>query len=912
MVVRPIVCRPFIGRREELAYLNERRSEAGASHGGLVLIAGEAGLGKSRLLAEFCAPLAKSRWRVGQGACLEYAQRPYGPLLDVLARFDRSTEPLMPATTKREQLDEIVERFAQAAAKTALIVGVEDIHWADTATLELLAFLSPKLQRLRILLLATFRPDELQPGHPSYTALGKVVHTPRAGRIDLAPLDEPELRLFIDAALDGYSLPDATRRRVARTSEGNPFFTEELLKSAVERTSAEFAGSPDDRALPQSVRAALLERLRPLSVADRHIVAQAAVIGRTFDLPLLAQTLGTDVGALLPALQRAREVQLVQELTATQFRFRHALTRETIYAGFLSAQLRPLHRTIALALESVPEHDRSLEGLAYHWWAAGDAHHAARYNELAGDAAGRVHAHEDAIAFYQRAAEMPGLEQRAHGSLIEKIADRRVALSFADKAYDAYGEAADLYGAAGEYEQEARCRVRAAITAYTLELAAPTAPLEAMLSRLDASEFLARSRIHLGIAWLKATLWYPTEAAIHLAQVDERAVAVAPDIALRFHNVAAWVAMTLGDVDAFRREHAAWVDAARRSETVGAFAAAHYNGAYCYSMFGLHEEALSNIASALHIAQREHSRHGEESALAISAFCSIMRGDLNRARDALNAVAPTIDNQVTIANAVAWGTLAGTHLDDPALIATWFDGTGASQSHAPEGSCGAGLAEVLVRRGRTAEAADLLHRAIPACERPRGNVLTLLAAARYATPEVAARARAQLVAAADAPAELLERYAVSLFDAYAAQREGRRDEANAHARTAADGFRRLGFPLLEAAAREAAGELDAALEMYRRCGAVYDARRLSRPGSAGPADALSPNGHVSSETALSPREREIAALVARGSSNVEIARVLAISHKTVEKHLGSVYQKLGFSSRTQLAAYIGASSGFAV
>ena len=84
----------------------------------------------------------------------------------MLARFDRIAEALTPAATKREQLDAIVERFAQAAAKTALVAVVEDIHWADTATLELLAFLAPKLERLRILLLASFRPDELQPGHP--------------------------------------------------------------------------------------------------------------------------------------------------------------------------------------------------------------------------------------------------------------------------------------------------------------------------------------------------------------------------------------------------------------------------------------------------------------------------------------------------------------------------------------------------------------------------------------------------------------------------------------------------------------------------------------------------------------------------------------------------------------------------
>ena len=910
MVVRPVVCRSFIGRRQELAYLVERRAEAAKSHGGLVLVAGDAGIGKSRLLSEFCAPLAKSRWRVGHGACLEHAQRPYGPVLDVLSAYDgdRTARALAPAATKREQLDAIVDRFADAAAKTGLVAVVEDIHWADPATLELLAFLAPKLERLRVLLLASLRPAGLAPDHPAHTGLAKLERAARSGRVDLAPLDEPDLRRFIDEALADDALPGETRRTVARTCEGNPFFAEELLKLAVERSASRAPGASGIGALPSSIRATLLERWRPLAEAERRIIAQAAVIGRAFELPLLAQTLGRAVDDVLPALQHAREVQLVEEVTATSFRFRHALTREAIYAGFLGAQVRPLHRTIALALESVPAERRSLEGLAYHWWAAGDGERAARYNALAGDAAGRVHAHEDAIAFYERALEAPALDASARAGIVEKIADRCLTLGTTDRAHAAYGAAADLFAQNGNDEAEARCRVRVAHTAYALGLPAPTAPLEAMLERLDPAAALARSRVHLGIAWLAATFWYPTQAAHHLARIDPRALAAGDDLALRYHNVAAWVAMTLGDLATFRREHDAWVDAARGAARVGLLAAAHYNGAACYSLFGLHEEAFAHVERALELARGERNRHGVEGTLAISAMCCIMSGDLARARAALEAVSPTTDNQVTIADAVAAGTLAGAHLDDRELIARWFDAAGAGLFASPESSCGAGLAEILVRRGRPAEASALLHRAIPAGERPRGNVLTLLAAARYGTPQDAARARGQLVVAADAPTELVERYAVPLFDAYAARRAGRHDDAAEHARAAADGLGRLRFPLLEAAARELAGELAAALAIYRRCGAVHDERRLR--GAAGPA-AAAVTAQVdrkrrSARPALSQREREIALLVARGSSNVEIARALAISHKTVEKHLGSVYHKLGFSSRAQLAAHVGA------
>jgi DNA-binding CsgD family transcriptional regulator len=915
MVVRPVVCRPFVGRREELAYLEERRREAAGSHGGVVLLAGDAGIGKSRLIAELCGPLATSRWRIGLGACLEHAQRPYGPVLDVLAALDRGAASLTPAATKREQLDAIVDRFARITAKHAVVAVVEDIHWADAATLELLAFLAPRLERMRMLLIASFRPDALGAGHPSFAALGSVLRTPRAGRIDLAPLDPSELDVFIDAALDGYALPEATRRAVARASEGNPFFAEELLKSAVERSSSSRRGA-EERALPLSIRATLLERIRPLGEDDRRIVALAAVIGRSFDLDLLAHTLEIPAASALPALQRACAVQLLEETAPARFRFRHALTRETIYGDFLTAQLRPLHRRIALALEARRE-EPPIDDLAYHWWAAGDDERSPAWNERAGDAAAELHAHDDAVAFYARALETAVLAPHRRAALTEKIAYRYGALGRADAARDAFSRAADLFASAAEHESEARCRVRAAITAYTLGASGATAPLEAMLERLAPEAYLARSRVHLGLAWLAATFWYPTRATSHLERVDPRAIAAAGDIALRYHNVAAWVAMTLGDLDTFRREHERWVEAAREAGPVGAVASAHYNGAACYATFALHDEASEQIALALALARSERSRHAEESALAISAYCALMSGDLPRARDALRSISPSTENQVTAAHGAAWGTLAGIHLGDAALAEMWFDGVDPALHASPESSCGAGFAEVLMRRGRPEEARAVLHRSIPECERVRGNLFTLLAAARYGAPDDVVRARAQLAAAAKAPVELPERCALDLFDAYVARREGRCADAPAHARAAGDGFRRLRVPLLEAAAREAAGEVDDALAIYRRCGADADVRRLSgtpatpshAPRSRSPRGQREASEASRSGAVLSAREREIATQIALGKSNLEIARELAISHKTVEKHLGSVYAKLGFSSRAQLAAHVGATAG---
>jgi DNA-binding NarL/FixJ family response regulator len=399
--------------------------------------------------------------------------------------------------------------------------------------------------------------------------------------------------------------------------------------------------------------------------------------------------------------------------------------------------------------------------------------------------------------------------------------------------------------------------------------------------------------VHLGLAWLAATFGFPTRAASHLASVDARARAEAPDIALRFHNVSAWVAMTLGDVESFRGEFAAWVGAAEASGSLQTAAGAYTNGAMCFSFFGLHEEATESIERALRLALASRSRHSEEMVHAFAAFSALMRGDLEQARSEIERVSTSSENHVSIVFATAWGSVIGAALDDRALIEKWFDSFEATVAAKPDVECGAGFAEIMVRRGREGDAAALLHRALPECELLRGNVLTLLAVARYGARADRARARRYLQRAAEGSVETPERPALALFEAIECARGDESAGTAALAREAAAGFRRLRLPLLEAQALEIAGDLEKALALFRRCGAAYDVRRLG--GGCTGDDAV---------RALSAREREIAALAASGQSNLEIARRLSITHKTVEKHLASAYQKLGIASRAQLGAYV--------
>jgi DNA-binding NarL/FixJ family response regulator len=898
VIVPPILCKRFVGRGAELEYLAERRREAGRSRGGIVLVRGEAGVGKSRLLAEFAGSLARSRWRVGTGRCLEFAQRPYGPVLEVLARFEPAAATLAPALSTREQLDALVGAFTRAAERSAIVTIVEDVHWADAATVELLSYLATRIGTMRMLAIVSMRPEETHPDHPLYALLAKLEATPTAARIVLPPLTDGERAVFIDDALTGLDVAADVRRYAASTGEGNPFFTEELLKSAVERAAS--GQTAAYRTLPTTLRATLTERLRPLPEAERRVLTQAAVIGRSFDVATLAATLGDGHDAIVAALRHARRLQLIEEDGTQTFRFRHALVREAIYDDFLSVQLRPMHRTIAEVLERADPASRPVESLAYHWWAAGDRERAARYNEEAGDAAAAVHAHGDAITFYGRAADALAPDSTARAALLEKIAHRHLLLGNTESANGSLAAAGDIYAGAAEHEREASCRVQQAIGAYTVGAPNPTAPLEAMLARLDPDDHRTRSRVHLGIAWLTASFYHPAIAGAHVDAVDPRVIAEAPDVRLRVHNIRAWIAMTLADVEGFRPQLAAWIEAARAVEQPGLLTSAHFNGAFCCTVLGLHEEARENAERAVALARRERNVRGEAGALAVAACAALHRGDLGAARAALEPLgALNVDDSISLAHAAAWGSLTAAHTGDERLIGLWFDRLESTVSPLAIALCGAGFAEILVRRGRLADAGALLARRIGGLgDLARGIALTLLAVGRYGTRDDVPNARRGLAAVAALPRETPERYALPLFDAYVAARDGDPATARALASRAAGGFHRLRLPLLEAAAREVAGERDAAFAIYERCGATDNAARL-RPAASSSERIAAGRGDV-----LSEREREIATLVASGRSNLEIARALAISHKTVEKHLGSVYRKLGFSTRAQLGAYV--------
>lgn len=899
MIIRPIVCRTFIGRSDELAYLHERRREAGASHGGLVLVRGEAGIGKSRLLAELSRSQANSRGRVGIGRCLEFAQRPYGPILEVLARFGTDASALAPAASKREQFEAIAGAFDQAAQRHARIAIIEDVHWADAATVELLAFLSTRIGTQRILVVASYRPEEVHSEHPSFANLTKLESAPGAGRIDLQPLEGAELTRFIDVALADVELSVEVRRAVAAAGEGNPFFVEELLKSAVERRSI---AAGDARELPGTVRVTLMERLRPLSDEERRVLAQAAVIGRNFDIGTLAATLEREPDSILPALQRARRLQLIVETTRGVFRFRHALTREAMYGDFLAVELQPLHRTIALHIERASHDDTAVERLAYHWDAAGDAERATRYSKLAGDAAVTVYAHEDAVAHYARALRWAPAASPEAARVLVKMGFQFYCTGALAAARDAYVEAATLFRELGLIDEEVACRGRIAVNSLLLGDLDPAEPLTALLSRISRDDRPLVARTRVALAQILATCWRHDAAAEHLQAVDLASQTVPPRVVFEYHNAAAMVACFAGDLDRVRAELILAMNASHRVDDREEHTGAEANAGMFLAFCGRPQESLPYFERGTQLARDRRDRAAESRVCAVSAYAYLLLGDLISVRRVLDRFdAMPTDNAMVASQAAAWGTLAGLHTGDDALIARSFDAMrervcdNGLRLYAP------GFAEVLYRRGHVAESHELLRRALDPVRALRGAFMVMLAVARFGDLTDLELARELLAKEAAAP-DVPERPALALFDAFAARRRGEHGAAVELAGRAAEGFRRFGYTLFEASALEVAGDAAGARAIFARAGAHGDLRRL---GVAEPQDGsvlASRNG--APVAILSAREHEIAALVAQGKSNLEIGAILAISHKTVEKHLGSSFVKLGFTSRAQLGAHV--------
>ncbi len=432
----------FVGRGEELVELASALADAASSHPSLAFVAGESGVGKSRLVEELAARARENGSRVLSGDCVELGESelPYAPLVAALRPLVRAGDEALAAlpASQREDLATIVPGLGSPAGaghaeqarvfeallalletlgeERPVLLVIEDVHWADSSTRHFLGFLSRTLCSERLLVVATYRTDELHRRHPLRPLLAELSRDRWARMVELPALTRAEMGEQLEDILGAPPAPDLVERLYAR-SEGNPLFTEELLA----------AGLDGRGALPPTLRDALMLRVDALSPAARTVLRWLAC--QPADEALLAELSGLGSEPLRDAIREAVSSHIVVAGSEGSYDFRHALLGEVVYDDLLPGERADLHGAVARALEQrledEPERAHMTARVAHHWLAAGDQPAAFAASVRAAGAAERVNAFGEALRLYERALALwervPDPEERSGGDQVELL-----------------------------------------------------------------------------------------------------------------------------------------------------------------------------------------------------------------------------------------------------------------------------------------------------------------------------------------------------------------------------------------------------------------------------------------------------------------------------------------------------------
>lgn len=545
-----------VGRVLERGHLLAALKAASAGEGRrVVLVSGEPGIGKTTLSGDLARRAHEEGATVLYGRCDEDVGVPYQPFVEALGGYiTDAPEPLLLALGERRlsELSRLVpqvrsrvpglaeppstdpdaERYllfgavtailAEIAAAKRLVVVLDDLHWADKATVVLLRHLVTTLDRAEVLVVGTYRHSDLTVGHPLTEALAALRREPGVSRLAVGGLDDNDVIALLERLAghemgpDGIELAHAVRRE----TDGNPFFTAEVLRHLAEtgairqQDDGHWVAAVDMSSigLPESVREVVGQRVRRLGDEVQQILTAASVIGRDFDLGLLARLVERDEEGVLDALEAAAAALVVAEVDghSERFTFTHALFQHSLYEGLSASRRARTHRRIGELLEAECGEDPGgrIGELAHHWVAAtkpADAGKAAGYARRAGQAALDALAPDEATRWFRQAVEL--LDTGSSPDPVERL-DALIGLGDAqrqagDHAYretllDAAREAARLDDT-DRLVAAALANNRGIVSRFGAVDAERIAMLEAALAAAGDGDSLAR-------AWLLATL----------------------------------------------------------------------------------------------------------------------------------------------------------------------------------------------------------------------------------------------------------------------------------------------------------------------------------------------------------------------------------------------------------------------
>ncbi len=989
-IKKAVICPTIVGRASELAAFRAIVNEVESGHSHLLLLSGEAGIGKSRLVAALEDDVHSKGFLVLQGNCYGRDRTsPYAPVLDLIRSlladqtrdervahfqpFARELCPLFPDLVtpppapevlpasgpeqeQRRLLVALTTFFTKLAGSRPLLLVIEDIHWCDESSLEFLQYFLRHSTSFPWLVLLTYRSDEVDPLLRDW--LAQQDRERRTQECSLARLTRSDVEAMLSAIFD---LPPTTRSELLNAlyplTEGNPFFVEEALTSLRVAGGIFYAeGAWRCKALehlhiPRSIAAAVRQRSDRLSEEARELLTLAAVAGRRFEVDLLLHITRQPEDQLLHRLKELLTAQLVVEESADRFAFRHALTREVIYADLLGRERKLLHLSIANTIERLyaPMLDIHLADLAYHFSEAGMWEKALEYAQHAGEKALSFYAPRAAIysfthaltATYQLSLIPPSSLFLARGRAYELLgefdrarADYEAALQrtrsegLSRAQWEALLRLGMLwagrdYERSGEYYQHAFDLARTlddlSITAHSLNRVGnwhlnAERPLEALAHHQEALRFFQELGDRPGIAETLDLLGMTSYLGGDLARGTEyyqQAVALFRELGDRQGLASSLATLTMrgityqtdtmipavAHVSEVTSDGELALHIARETEQRAAEAYALIFLAFCLGPQGDYARALECAWQGLHIAKEIDHRQW-----VTAAHCAL--GTLHRDLLALPQAQHHLERALHLATEICsshWthttsGHLASTYvLADELLQAERILKTTLDLTTPPQ-TLGQRLmwcarAELALAQNNPSQALQIIKqlitstaqseetRDIPRVARLHGEALTALHQMSEAE-EVLQRGRKAAKLQGALP--LLWRIHLTLGKCYHAQRRYEAAEESVGA----------AHSLIEQLALDVPGEVLRA-DFLRH---AHDLLSLMPPPSPRRAAKRSYSG-------LTEREREIAVRIARGQSSREIADALVISTRTVETHIGNILSKLGYTARTQIAAW---------
>jgi DNA-binding CsgD family transcriptional regulator/tetratricopeptide (TPR) repeat protein len=659
----------------ELQELELALREAAGSSPVVVLLGGESGVGKTRLVREFerrASDLEGFDALVLRGEAVEEAdgELPYAPLIGALRPLVRARHPALETLGRgsRAQLAALLPGLDEEAAASdgndpsaqvrlfeallelleclgedsPVVLVLEDLHWADRSTRTFVDFLARSLRRERVALVLTYRTDELHRRHPLRTLLSELDRIDRARRVELDPFDLDELAEAL-ADILGEPPSDKLVRRLHERSEGNPLYSEELLA----------AGMDGRGAAPQSLRDAFMLRIERLS-ADAQSAARVISAGRSLDEPMIAEVSGIEAGALHAALREAVAEQVLVTDEPSRLCFRHALLREAMYDDLLPGERSELHLALARAFEDRAdyENDRGVElasAIARHYATAGDQPAALRATVQAALAARDVHAYGDAADLAERALELwprvPDADKSIpldHVKLLTIAADAHGVAGDRSRAEVLLGHALKELDPEAEERRYAELLARLSRVQWSLNRGSEAVETaERALSMLPPDE-VSHERASL-LAWAARTRYLRGR---HRHALKEGEVALATAVAAgdrrsesEILNTLGMAQIVLGSVDEGVARLRRAIEIAREDDDVDGAGTAYSNLAEMLNLAGRTLQALETAKEGQIAVSGRVPRPQDWMALTVSDL-SFEAGDWEAARTNLDAAAP--------------------------------------------------------------------------------------------------------------------------------------------------------------------------------------------------------------------------------------------------------------------------------